>query len=107
LDGLAAALACGAGALDGEEALARAHFAGAVAHAAGGGRGAGLGAAARTALAGDAGRHADLRRLALIGFAERDLHVVAEIGAALAARTLARAPLAHELAEQVVEHLRH
>ena len=60
-------------------------------------------------LAGDAGRHADLRGLAGEGFGERDLHVVAQVGAALAARALAAAaaPAAHELAEQVVEDVRH
>ena len=42
-----------------------------------------------------------------IGLGKRDLHVVAEVGAALARRALARAALAHELAEQIVEHRRH
>ena len=59
-------------------------------------------------VAGDAGRHADLRRLAREGLGERDLHVVAQVGAALAAGALpAAAPAAHELAEQVVEDVRH
>ena len=59
------------------------------------------------ALADNGSRHADLRGLAREGFGERDLHVVAEVLAALASRTLARAARAHELAEQIVEHRRH
>ena len=85
----------------------RPHLADAAAGAARGGRGAGLGAAARAVFAHDGCRHADLRRLALIGFRQRDFHVVAKIGAPLARRALARAALAHELAEQIVEHRRH
>src|SRR6185369_333046 len=107
LDGFAAALASGAGAFDGEETLRRPHLADAAAGAARGGRGAGLGAAARAVFAHDGCRHADLRRLALIGFRQGDFHVVAEIGAPLARRALARPALAHELAEQIVEHRRH
>ena len=37
------------------------------------------------------GRHADLRRLALVGLGEGDFHVVAEVGAPLARRALPRA----------------
>src|SRR5262249_3761054 len=61
IDGLAASLAGRASALDGEEALAGAHFADAAAGAAGGGRGAGLGPRARATLARYGGRHSDLR----------------------------------------------
>src|SRR5690606_18907205 len=67
-------------------------------------------AAARAGLAGDAGRHADLRLLAGEGLGERDLHVVAQVGATLAPVALtgaAAAPAAHELAEQVVEDVGH
>src|ERR1044072_666365 len=53
VDDLAAPLAGGAGALDGEEALAGAHLAGAAASGAGRGLGAGFGAAAGAGLAGD------------------------------------------------------
>src|SRR5580658_1513190 len=101
LDDAAGAVAGGAGALDGEEALLRAHAAGAMA----GGtahrarpRG---GAAAVAGLAGRLGRHAHGRLRALEGFLEGDLEVVAEIVAA-GVRPLA-APAAHELAEHLVE----
>src|SRR4029079_2179077 len=100
-------MAGGTGALDGEEALCRAYLADAAAGAAGRWRGARLGAWAGAGLAGNGCRHAHLRRLAFVGFGERDLHVVAKIGAAFARRALARPPLAHELAEQIVEHGRH
>ena len=49
------------------------------------GAGAGLGAGARADVAGDAGRHLDLDGLAGEGLLERDLEIVAEVGAALAA----------------------
>ncbi len=108
VDRLAAALTGVAGTLDGEEALARADLAGAAAGGAGRRLGAGLGAAARAGLAGDAGRYADLRRLAGVGLVQRHFHVVAEVRATLAARAGTRAPAAaHELAEQVVEDVRH
>ena len=54
------------------------------------GLGAGLGAGARAGLAGDRGRHLDLGGLAGEGLLERDLEVVAQVGAALAAAALAR-----------------
>src|SRR6185436_516543 len=98
VDDLAASLAGGAGALDGEEALAGAHLAGARAGRAGRGLGAGLGAAAGAGLAGDAGGDADLRRLAGERLGQRNLHVVAQVGTALAPGALAAAaPSAHEL----------
>ncbi len=59
-----------------------AHAASAVAGGAGRRLGAGLGAGARAVVAGDRGRHADLRGLAGKGLLERDLHVVAQVGAA-------------------------
>ena len=63
---------------------------------------------ARACFTGNAGRHADLRGLAGVGFDERDLEVVAQVGAALARGALAlAAPAAHELAEQVVEDVGH
>src|SRR5581483_3890799 len=54
-------------------------------------------------LAGDGDRNFDLRRLALIGFLERDLHVVAQVSAALAAAAAALARHAEEIFENVGE----
>ena len=107
VDDLAAPLTCGTRALDGEEALARPHLA-----VSGAG---GTGARPRSRVcpraaarrAGDAGRDDDLRRLAGEGLGQRDVHVVAQVGAALAARALASAAAAHELAEQIVEDVGH
>src|SRR5262249_60932657 len=84
VDHLAAALAGDAGALQGEEALGMPYLAGAAAGRAGLRLGAGLGARAGAGLAGHGGRDADLRGLAAERFLERDLHVVAQIRAALA-----------------------
>ena len=83
LDHAPGAAAFGAGAFDGEEALARAHFAVAGTGGAGLGLAAGLRAGARAFLARDQRRHADLRILAAIGVFERDLHIVAQIAAAV------------------------
>src|SRR5205823_9278479 len=57
LNRLAAPLAARAGPLDGEEALARAHFALAATHRARRRLGAGLGSGARACFTGNAGRH--------------------------------------------------
>ena len=57
--------------------------------------------------AGHRGGNPDLRSFAREGLGERDFHIVFEIGAALLGAAPARAPAAHELAEQVVENLRH
>ena len=103
LDGLAAAMALRAGALDREEALRGAHLAVAAAHRAGDRLGAGLGAGAGAFVAGDRSRHADLRGLAGIGLLQRDLHVVAQIGAALAPAGRAALAAAHHVAENVLE----
>ena len=94
LDRLAAALACRAGALDREEALAARTLPWPPHMRAGHRLRAGLGAGAGAIGAGDRGRHPDLRGLAGIGFLQRDLHVVAQVGAALAAagRAAAAAP---------------
>jgi hypothetical protein len=78
------------------------HPARAAAHRTGLRLGAGLCAGARTGLAGDRDRNLDLRGLALKGFLQRDFHVVAQVGAALAA---AAAPLPGH-AEQVFENIR-
>src|SRR5262249_4829766 len=107
VDHLAAPLAGRTGPLDGEEALRRAHLADAAAGAAGRRRGACLGPRPSAGLARDGCRHADLRRLAFIGLGQRDLHIVAKVRAALARRALPWPALAHEFAEQVVEHRRH
>src|SRR5262249_26844778 len=101
LDHLAAALAPRASALEREEALGMSDAAGAVARWAGLGPRSGLGATARARLAGHRGGDADLRGLAGEGVLEADLHVVAQIGTALAPGAAAAAGTAH--AEQVVE----
>src|SRR5882672_8741402 len=64
--------------------------------------GAGLGAAARAGLAGHRSRQPHLRGLAGEGLVQRDLHVEAQIGAALAARA-ALAAAAH--AEDAFENI--
>ena len=86
----------------GEEALRRAHAAGAATGRAGLRLGAGLGAGAGAGFAGDRGRDRDLRGLAAIGVLQRDFHVVAQVRAALAPAAAA-APAAH--AEEVVENI--
>src|SRR5580692_9427215 len=100
VDRLAAALALRAGALEREETLGVADFALALAHRANFWLGAWLGAGAGAGLAGDRGRDTNLRRLARIGLVQGDFHVVAQIGAALAAGATATAAAAH--AEQIV-----
>ncbi len=96
VDHLAAALTGRAGALEREEALRMAHAAGAAAGRTGLRLGAGLGARTGAGLAGDRGRQPHLRGLALERLLQVDLHVVAKIGAALAARgAAAAAPAAH------------
>ena len=52
----------------------------------------------------DRARHADIRLLALEGVVERDFHVVAKIRP-VAARGLATAPPADEIAEHLVENI--
>ncbi len=104
LDDGAAALAGGAGALEREEALRVTDAAGTAARAAGDRLGAGLGAGARADFAGDAGRQLHLRGLARIGFLERDLEIVAQVRAALAAGAAATtATHAEQVVENVVE----
>src|SRR6185503_13291727 len=102
LDHLAAALTAGAGPLQREEALGLPHPAGAAACRAGLRLGAGLGAGARAGLAGDRDRNLDLRGLAEVGFLQRDFHVVAQVGAALAS---AAAPALPGHAEQILENI--
>src|SRR5262249_7250026 len=104
VDHLAAALAARAGALEREEAL---RVADATLTAASGTclrLGAGLGAGARAGFAGHRSRDADLRGLAGIGLFQADLHVVAQVRAALAAAAAA-APTAAAHAEQIIEDI--
>ena len=70
------------------------------------GFGAGLGARARTGLAGDRGRHFQARRLAGEGLLERDLQVVAQVGAAARGRS-ARPRRPMTVAEEIVEDVAH
>ena len=107
LNDLAAALAGGAGSLDGEKALAGPHLAEALAGRASDGAGARFRAGAAAGFAGHRGGDADLRGLAGERVAKRNFHVVFEIGAALLGAASAAAAASHELAEQVVEYLRH
>ena len=104
-DDLAAAVALRAGLLDREEALLHAHLAVAVAGRAGLGLGAGLGAAAVAGAAFLDGGDADGLLGAARGFFQRDLEVVAQVGAAIdvraSAATAARA--AKQVAEDVAE----
>ena len=102
VDHLATAVTRRAGALEREETLGLANLAVARAARAGLRFRSGLGAAARASLAGHRGRNADLRGLAVERLFERDLHVVAQIRAALAPARAA-APAAH--AEEVVEDI--
>ena len=106
LDHLAAALADRAGALEREEAaLGVADAAVAVAVLAGLRLGARLGAGAGAGLAGDRGRQPQLGGLAGERLLQRDLHVEAKIGAALApaAARAARARHAEDAFENVGE----
>src|SRR5206468_2520344 len=98
-----AALALRAGALDREEALRGAHLAVAVAHRAGHRLGARLGACPRTFRARDRSRDADLRGLASKSLFQRDFHIVAQVGAALAASGRAALAPAHHVAENILE----
>src|SRR3982750_2700762 len=85
LDHLAAPLAARTGPFQREEALRLPYASGAAAGRAGLRLGAGLGTDARAGLAGHRDRNLDLGGLAAKGFLERDFHVVAQVGAALAA----------------------
>jgi len=62
----------------------------------------------RHSLAGGRGRQLQRRRLAGVGLFERNLHIVAQIGAALAA-IAARPPAAppHDVAEEILENIGH
>src|SRR6202030_3042424 len=101
-DHLATAQTARAGSLQREKSLRLPYPAGAAAHRAGLRLGAGLGADARTGFAGDRDRNLDLGSFAEEGFLQRDFHVVAQIGAALAS-TAATALPGH--AEQVFKNI--
>src|SRR6516225_2452587 len=101
VDDLSAALAGGTGPLEREETLSVTDASLAAAGRTSLGFGAGLGARARASLAGHRGGDADLRGLAEIGLLQADFHIVAQIGAALAAAPASTASAAH--AEQVIE----
>src|SRR5581483_12420326 len=94
-------MAGGGGSLQREKALGVTHPSRATAHAAGFRLGAGLCANAGTGLASHRDRNLDLRRLALKSFLERDFHVVAQVGTALATATR---PLPGH-AEQILENI--
>src|SRR6516225_7979191 len=102
IDRLAAAVTIRAGAFEREKALGVTHPAVATAHRTGLRLGAGLGTGAGTGFAGHRGWNADLRCLAVEGFLERNLHVVTQIGAALAA---ARAPAPGRHAENAFKQI--
>ena len=96
-----------AGPLHREEGLGRAHLALAAAGRAGGRARARFGAGADAGLAADAGGDPDLGGLAVERLLEVDLHIVAQVRAALVAAPAAAPAPAHELAEQVFEDVRH
>src|SRR5207237_8502311 len=100
---LAADLTAGAGPLQREKSLRLPHPPRAAADRTGLRLGAGFGAGARAGLAGDGHRNLDLRGLALEGFFQRDFHVVAQVGAALAAAAPALAGHAEQIFEDVGE----
>src|SRR6185312_14752138 len=100
LDDAAQTVAGGTGALDGEEALLGAHLSLAAAGRTGDRLRAGCGAAALAFLTALRGCDLDLGIVAGEGLLERDLEIVAKIGAAALAGA---APLSHEIAEHLVE----
>src|SRR5258708_1884320 len=102
LDHLAAALAARAGSLQREKSLGLPHPASPATHRTGLGLGAGLGAGAGTRLASNRDRDLDLGGLAEEGLFEGDFHIVAQVGAALAATATPALP-GH--AEQVLEDI--
>ncbi|OIQ96451.1 hypothetical protein GALL_214920 [mine drainage metagenome] len=101
-DLFAAAVAARAGLLDGEEALLHAHLAVTRTGLAGGGAGAGFGAGTAAGLALFHDRNAYLFFRAACRFFQRDLHVVAQVGAAVGLAAPAAAA-AEDVAEDVAE----
>src|SRR5690625_611800 len=101
-DDLALAPAPGTGAFDGKEPLLHAHAASTLTGRAADRMRARLGAAATTAFAADPGRDANLRLLAVVGFVQGDIHVVAEVRPG---RRAAAARTAHDVPEHLVEDI--
>ena len=108
LDDLAHAGAGRAGAFDREEALLRPHLAHARTGRAGDGFGPTFGPRAPADVAGDRGGNVDGFLNAVIGVFQRDAQVVAQVRSALCPAASAARPAApaHEIAEQVFEHVR-
>src|SRR6185503_19763493 len=105
-DDAAAAVAARAGLRDRERALRHAHLAGAAAGGAGGRLGAGLGAAALAGFARGERGDADLGLEAVRRLLERELQVVAQVGAAehgAAAAAIAAEDVAEDVAEDIAE----
>ena len=103
VDHLAAALAGRTRPLQCEESLRMADASLTATCWTGFGSGAGLGARARTGFAGHRGWNAYLGILSRIGLLQGDFHVVAQIGAALAAAAASAPPATHP--EQVIEYV--
>src|SRR5262245_28741890 len=103
IDHLTAALAGRTGPLQREEPLSMADASLTAARRTGFGPSAGLGARPRTGLAGHRGWNAHLGILSRIGLLQRNFHVVAQIGAALATAAASAPPAAHT--EQVIEYV--
>src|SRR5262249_29873294 len=103
LDHLPASLTGGTGPLQGEETLGLAHPPGAAACRACFRLCAGLRTSARAGFACHGNRDLDLRGLALVGFVESDLHVVAQVGPTLAPGAGALPGHAEQVLENVGE----
>src|SRR5262249_21443759 len=103
IDHLPAALTADAGPLQRKESLGVTNLAEAAATGTRFRLGAGLGAGASAGFADDRRRNADLSALAGEGFFQRQLHVVAQIGAALAAGAASPPAAAH--AKEIVEDI--
>src|SRR5262249_17557108 len=103
IDHLAAAMTAWAGAFQCEEPLGMPDFPLPPTGRADLGLGAGLGAISRTGFACDRSRYANLSALTAKGFFEGQLHVVAQIGATLAAGTAAAPTTTHT--EKIVEYV--
>ena len=94
----------GTGALDREETLLRTHTTCAATTGTNAGRGAFGAACGITGLAAHRGRHLDLGLFAFERFFKADFQIVAKIGAPALRPASARST--HEVAEEIVEHIR-
>src|SRR6056297_1815309 len=106
LDDLADAAAGRAGTLDGEESLLRAHLAHARTGRAGRGLRAALGAGALARVAGRRTRDLDALLQAGERLFERHAEIVPQVGTARRALATTAATAAHEITEEIVEHVR-